>query len=105
MPIQDWRGFEGYSSASIPDWRRLQQLSAIGVGFWPKLPDYQITHLPISVALCLRPSARPPPGIDALLQTKGESSFDRAVTGRSKLFFKPFWALIWLIAERLIADC
>jgi hypothetical protein len=41
-------------------------------------------------ALCLRSSARPHPGIDVLLQTKGEVTFDRAVTERSKLFFGLF---------------
>ncbi len=39
-------------------------------------PDYPITDF---TAFCLRPSARPPPPIALLLQTKGEPPFDRAV--------------------------
>jgi hypothetical protein len=61
--------------------------------FWPllfKLPNYQITHLPIPTALCLRPSASTPPPITVLLQAKGEPRFDRTVTERSKSLIRVF---------------
>jgi hypothetical protein len=41
-------------------------------------------------ALCLRSSAGDPPPIDALLKTKAQPQFDRAVTERSKIFFRVF---------------
>jgi hypothetical protein len=41
-------------------------------------------------ALCLRPSATTPHPIDALLKTKAQPSFDRAVTDRSKPVFSVF---------------
>jgi hypothetical protein len=48
---------------------------------------------PTLPALCLRPTARPPPGIDDLLQTKGDSLFDRAVTERSNALFSVLQSL------------
>jgi hypothetical protein len=41
----------------------------------------------IPAALCLCPSARPPPPIDVLLQTKGEVEFDSTVERLSMPFF------------------
>jgi hypothetical protein len=41
----------------------------------------------ILATLCLCPSAIPPPGIDVLLQTKGEAAFDSLMTGLSKAIF------------------
>jgi hypothetical protein len=43
-----------------------------------------------ATSLCLRPSARTPPGVGVLLITKAQPQFDRAVTERSKLFFAVF---------------
>jgi hypothetical protein len=54
--------------------------------FWPllfKLPNYQITHLPIFAALCLRPSASLPPPrpfFQLLLKTKAEQEIDAWAT-------------------------
>src|SRR6476661_4946346 len=44
----------------------------------------------IPTSLCLRPSARDPTPHSALLQTKAQPQFDRAVTERSKPFFRVF---------------
>jgi hypothetical protein len=41
----------------------------------------------ILAALCRCTSARPHPGVDVLLQTKGEVQFERTVDSLSKLFF------------------
>jgi hypothetical protein len=45
-----------------------------------------------ATSLCLRPSARTPPGVGVLLITKAQPQFDRAVTERSKLFLRFFSA-------------
>jgi hypothetical protein len=44
----------------------------------------------LSAALCLCPSARPPPGIAPLLKAKGKPQFDKTVTRQSKPFFLVF---------------
>src|SRR5438105_3548989 len=41
----------------------------------------------ILTALCLRPSARPPPPIDVLLKAKVKPQFERTVERLSKPFF------------------
>jgi hypothetical protein len=56
----------------------------------------------LSAPLCLRLSARTPPGIDVLLQTKGELNFDRAVTERSKLFSADYRVPICFIADPIL---
>src|SRR5579864_776148 len=56
--------------------------------------DHGITRCPRSpdlfASLCLRPSARDPTPHSALLKTKAQPQFDRAVTDRSNPFFRVF---------------
>jgi hypothetical protein len=69
--------------------------------------NYQILAISFA-ALCLRPSARTPPPISALLKTKAEVQFDRTVTDRSKLLFcvfqpsnpAQFQPCFWLLTVR-----
>jgi hypothetical protein len=44
-------------------------------------------------------SQTPHPGVDVLLQTKGEVTFDSLMTALSRVFPAPFSGLIWLITE------
>jgi hypothetical protein len=70
------------------------------------LSDHPITRSPdhgdhpILAPLCLRPSARAPPGIYVLLQTQHKPDFDRAMTARSKPFFLYFLPSLLLFATR-----
>ncbi|HEY2389527.1 MAG TPA: hypothetical protein VGK22_00005, partial [Candidatus Angelobacter sp.] len=53
------------------------------------MPSNQTRPKQQKILLLSKLLALTPPGIDVLLQTKGEVKFDRTVTGRSKLSFSP----------------
>jgi hypothetical protein len=68
----------------------LSRISVIRVDPWSGFA-FPITAIPvIFVALCLCPSARPHPGVDALLKTKGQPQFDRTVDRAVEAFFCVF---------------
>jgi len=71
--IPDWRGFQGFPPCSFVSF------VVRGLGF--NFGDYPILAIPAisSMALCLRPSARPPPPITLLLKIKGKVPFERTV--------------------------
>jgi hypothetical protein len=60
------------------------------LGFGLRSPDHLMSRSPDSVALCLRPSARPHPGVALLLKTKAKVTFERTVKSLSKLFLDFF---------------
>jgi hypothetical protein len=72
----------------------------IGVNAWPVGFAFPITAMSRDdgdsgdfAALCLYPSATPPPGVGVLLITKAQPHFDRAVTERSEDLFPVFQRL------------
>jgi hypothetical protein len=77
---RDWRGLQ----RSGLDWRRFEE----GVFPITGCTDHQITRS--FTTLCLRPSARPPPPIALLLQTKIKVPFDRAVDRAVEALFRVF---------------
>ena len=92
IPIPDWRGFcEPHPSSSqigvglsdlIVDWRRV----ALSFRFRAMSAMTRSRRFLRPSACVLQPD--PHPGIDVLLQTKAQPQFDRAVTERSKPFFR-----------------
>jgi hypothetical protein len=64
--------------------------SSVRVFDFPITCDFGDTRALRATALCLRSSARDPPGVRLLLQTKAKVPFNRAVTELSNRFFPVF---------------